>query len=120
MRRSTVVIALVVALLGLMTGCGKAEEIPVTGNTVVVDVRTPAEFADGHLAGAVNIDVSSPDFATRIAELPADGRYVVYCRSGNRSAQAVELMKRAGFTEVIDAGGVDDAADATGLSLSTG
>ena len=83
--------------------------------TTLLDVRTPAEFAEGHLPGAVNIDVQSPDFDARLAALPADATYAVYCRSGNRSAAAVERMTAAGFTRAYDlAGGIVDWQDAGG------
>ena len=84
--------------------------------TVVVDVRTPAEYAEGHLEGAVNIDLQDSGFEEAITALDDDGQYVVYCRSGNRSAQAASLMEAEGL-DVIDAGGVDEAADATGLPI---
>ncbi|MCE1177991.1 MAG: rhodanese-like domain-containing protein [Micrococcales bacterium] len=66
--------------------------------TTVLDVRTPAEFASGHLPGAVNIDVQAPDFGQRIGTLAKDKPYAVYCRSGNRSGAAVAQMTDAGFT----------------------
>jgi rhodanese-related sulfurtransferase len=72
----------------------------------LIDVRTPEEFAAGHLEGAVNIDAEDPSFADRIAELPTDGAYVVYCRSGRRSALAATAMREAGFTDVSDIGGI--------------
>jgi len=83
----------------------------------VIDVRTPAEYSEGHLDGAVNIDVQDPNFGTILSQLPTDGEYVVYCRSGNRSAQAVEIMKASGFTHVADAGGVSDASAKTGIAI---
>ncbi|TQM57205.1 rhodanese-like domain-containing protein [Humibacillus xanthopallidus] len=91
-----------------------------TPGTTVVDVRTPAEYAQGHLPGAVNIDVSAPDFATRIAALDRAGSYAVYCHSGNRSAAAVAAMTGAGFTHVYHlAGGIGAWAD-SGRSVVTG
>jgi rhodanese-related sulfurtransferase len=69
-----------------------------TPGVVVLDVRTPAEFASGHLEGAVNIDIESQDFATRVGELDRSVTYAVYCRSGNRSAAALTVMKELGFT----------------------
>lgn len=84
----------------------------------IVDVRTPEEFAAGHVAGAVNIDVQANDFDDRIAELAKDGAYVVYCRSGNRSAQAVERMRAAGFTDLTDGGGLEDMT-AAGYALGS-
>ena len=73
--------------------------------TVVLDVRTPAEFAAGHLAGAVNIDVEAPDFRTRVAGLAKDVPYAVYCRSGNRSGTALSVMGSLGFTSTYHLGG---------------
>jgi phage shock protein E len=74
----------------------------------LVDVRTPAEFSAGHLREAQNIDVQDPSFDRRISELPKDGSYLVYCRSGNRSAAATARMKQLGFTDVVDGGAFDD------------
>ena len=91
----------------------------IAADSVIVDVRTPAEFAEGHLAGAVNLDVQSATFAQDIALLPTDGAYVVYCRSGNRSAQAAAQMQSAGFTNVMDAGSLQDAAQTTGLDITS-
>ena len=88
--------------------------------TTVIDVRTPAEFAQGHLPGAVNVDVSAPDFASRIAALDHAGSYAVYCHSGNRSAAAVAAMTGAGFTHVYHlAGGIGAWAD-SGRAVVTG
>lgn len=72
---------------------------------VVLDVRTPEEFAAGHLDGAVLVDFYDPDFADRLAELDPDVPYVVYCRSGNRSGQTLPLMQQLGFGSAVDIGG---------------
>lgn len=83
--------------------------------TNLLDVRTPAEFAAGHLPGAVNVDVSSRDFLARIDQLDRAGTYAVYCRSGSRSAAALQLMGQAGFTSAFDlAGGLQAWQDAGG------
>jgi rhodanese-related sulfurtransferase len=112
-----------VALLALVTVTACAGAGPATIDTsgaVVVDVRTPAEFAAGHLDGAVNIDVQdAPGFAAAVGGLDPAATYVVYCRTGNRSAQAVARMTDLGFT-VVDAGGLTAAAEATGLPVVTG
>lgn len=76
-----------------------------TGEHTLIDVRTPEEYAEGHLPEATLIDVRAEDFATRIAALPKDRAYALYCRSGGRSRQARELMARAGFTRVVDLSG---------------
>ena len=69
-------------------------------DTVVLDVRTPEEFATGHLPAAVNIDIQATDFADRLAALDKEATYAVYCRSGNRSGVAVDRMLDTGFTDV--------------------
>ena len=97
-------------------GCSAEEPMDTTGATII-DVRTPAEYAQGHLDGAVNIDVQSPDFMTRIAGYDKDGRYIVYCRSGVRAGQAQSMMTDAGFTDVTNAKGMSDASKVTGLPI---
>lgn len=67
---------------------------------VVLDVRTDDEWNEGHLEGAEHIDFYSEDFDQQLADLPKDKEYVVYCHSGNRSGQAVQKMKKAGFENV--------------------
>jgi phage shock protein E len=68
----------------------------VTNGALLLDVRTPEEFASGHVRGAVNIPVQ--ELAGRMHELGSTGRdIVVYCRSGGRSATAASLLRRAGF-----------------------
>lgn len=89
------------------------------GMLVLLDVRTPDEFAAGHLQGATNIDVEDPSFADRIADLDKSGHYVVYCHSGRRSAIAVQALKDAGFTDVTDAGGIQEAASLFGIAIVT-
>lgn len=74
----------------------------------IIDVRTPEEFATGHLVGAVNIDVQGAAFTDEVSALDPAGAYVVYCRSGNRSAAATAMMAELGFTELYDLGGIQD------------
>lgn len=69
----------------------------------LLDVRTPQEFADGHIEGAVNIPVQVLD--QYISQIPDDMPVVLYCRSGNRSAQAVNILESAGFTDLYDIDG---------------
>lgn len=71
----------------------------------LVDVRTPGEFAGGHISGAVNIPVD--ELPRRIAEVgPKDAQVVLYCRSGARSGRAAGLLRQAGYTRVADLGGM--------------
>ncbi len=86
---------------------------------VLIDVRTPGEFAEGHLAGAVLVDFNAPDFRDRIAEYPRDARYVIYCRSGNRSEGARRIMAELGFTDVTDIGGGILAWAQAGLPITS-
>jgi phage shock protein E len=84
---------------------------------VTLDVRTPTEFAEGYIEGARLIDFQSGNFENEIATLDKNATYAVYCRSGNRSGQAVKVMQDAGFTNVFNMnGGVIDWANA-GLPL---
>ena len=87
---------------------------------VVLDVRTPEEFAAGHLDGAVNADVSAADFASQVAELDPDATYAVYCRSGNRSRTAMQVMQDAGIDGVADLAGGIDAWTQSGGAVVTG
>ena len=86
-------------------------------DVIIVDVRTPEEFASGHIEGALNIDFNSGDFANEITRLNPSETYAIYCRSGNRSGQAASIMHKAGFHDVSNLdGGVIDWTNA-GLSL---
>ena len=91
-----------------------------TPGTVVLDVRTPAEFATGHLPRARNIDFEASDFATRIAALDKNTTYAIYCRSGNRSGAAMEQMAAANFTHVYDLAGGIGAWQTMGGPMSMG
>lgn len=104
--------------LGL-TACA-SEPVELSTESVIIDVRTPEEYASGHLEGAINVNLQSGTFETSILELPLDGDYAVYCKSGNRSAQAVSIMTAAGFENVQDLGGVQGASTATGIPIVTG
>lgn len=86
----------------------------IDGGARTIDVRTPEEFATGHLRGAVNIDLSAPDFDARIADLDETASYVVYCASGNRAGQAIQTMHDQGFGDLVNGGGYEDLA-ASGL-----
>ena len=84
---------------------------------ITLDVRTPGEFNEGHIEGAQLIDFQSGNFENEIATLDKSKTYAVYCRSGNRSGQAVKIMSDAGFTNLYNLnGGVIDWANA-GLPL---
>jgi rhodanese-related sulfurtransferase len=91
-----------------------------TDGMMVLDVRTPAEFADGHLEGAVLVDFTAPDFRERLEDLDPETPYLMYCRSGNRSGQARAVMAELGFVDVADIEGGTLAWAAAGHPLVTG
>lgn len=72
---------------------------------ILLDVRTPEEVAEGHLALARNIDFKSDSFEAQVSELDRTQPVYVYCRSGRRSAAAVDKMKQLGFEDVYDLDG---------------
>lgn len=101
-----IVFAVVVGYLLLQrrgdVGSSEAHRLAEAGARLV-DVRSPEEFATGHLPGAVNIPVQ--DLERRMGELEAKSRpVVVYCRSGARSSRAARMLKNAGYAEVHDLG----------------
>lgn len=113
-----ILIAGFAALTLLLAGCSSnsADTSPNNSEiTQVIDVRTADEFAAGHIAGAINIDVESSGFSAGIATLDPDGVYLVYCHSGRRSAIAAQSMTDSGFT-VLDGGGID-AMQANGWQI---
>jgi rhodanese-related sulfurtransferase len=87
------------------------------GGVKILDVRTPEEYAAGHVPDAVNIDVSSPSFDESVGALPKDATYVVYCRSGNRSTTASARMADLGFTTINNVKGSINDWSAAGITL---
>jgi phage shock protein E len=79
----------------------------IIGGATIIDVRTSDEYADGHYKGAVNIPVNA--LPGKLDSLGAkDKPIIVYCASGSRSAVAMTMLKARGFTDVTNAGGLDD------------
>ena len=75
---------------------------------IILDVRTPKEFADKHIPGAINIPNETIG-TDEIPELPdKDQLILVYCRSGNRSKQASEKLAALGYTNIVEFGGIND------------
>ena len=106
-----------ITILFAVSACAAPEKLDMTNVTAVIDVRTPEEFAAGHLEGAMNIDVEGADFAGAVSTLDKAGTYVLYCHSGRRAGMALETMTNLGFTNLTNAGGIDAAASATGLAV---
>ena len=86
---------------------------------IVVDVRTPAEFAEGHIGRAVVPDIKDPGFDSQVTQLDRSATYLVYCHSGNRSGQATAFMASLGFTNVNDLDGGISAWMAAGAPVVT-
>jgi rhodanese-related sulfurtransferase len=77
------------------------EVIASDASLVVLDVRTPSEYSDGHIDKAVNVDFRADDFATNLAKLDKSKRYLLHCKSGTRSARALQVMQEQGFENVV-------------------
>jgi len=88
-------------------------------NFVILDVRTPAEFAAGHIADAINIDVNanSPSFANAVSSLEKSRSYLVYCGSQHRSPAAISIMQQQGFASLYEITGGLAQWQAAGLPL---
>jgi phage shock protein E len=94
-------------------------DIIATQDVVILDVRTPGEFAAGHIANAINIDAESGNFETEIQFLDKTKTYAVYCQSGRRSGIATETMANAGFLNLYNMmGGTIDWTN-SGYPLTT-
>ena len=123
-RKNSLIKAMLAALGALILGVGLAACSPVTpgsaevtADTIVIDVRTADEYAGGHLEGAQLLDLSAGQVEAAIPSLDPEAEYFVYCRSGNRSAQAIALLEQAGFSNLTNLGSLDQAAAATGISI---
>lgn len=88
-------------------GAAKVDELIKSGKYVVIDVRTPEEYAAGHINGAVNYDYYSDDFEEKLEENLTDKSkpYIVYCRSGKRSLYSAQIMEELGYKDVTNLDG---------------
>lgn len=120
MKKVFALISSLLLLVGCSTSTAGATNMDVLdfskkiteSGVVILDVRTPGEFAEGYIEGAQMIDFQGGSFETEIASLDKDVTYAVYCRSGNRSGQAVKIMQDAGFGNLFNLeGGVIDWAN---------
>ncbi len=79
------------------------------GDFIIIDVRTPEEYAGGHIENAMNVDYYSASFKDEINGLARDSTYLIYCRTGARSAGARDIMKELGFQNIYNmTGGITD------------
>ncbi len=118
MKKLFTAMLLVFGVTFSVAACSTNEEpVGLSEGTIIIDVRTPAEFQSGHLEGALNIDVQSPTFMAQISELDPSADYFIYCRSGNRSGQAISQMANMGFTSMINGGSVAQATAYSGIPV---
>lgn len=120
MKKLLTAVALIFGVTLGATACAASPNpVGLSEGTIIIDVRTPAEFATGHLEGALNIDVQSPDFMARVSALDPGADYFIYCRSGNRSGQAISQLSNMGFTSMINGGSVAEANAYSGVPVIT-
>ena len=89
-----------------------AETVIAEDDITLIDVRTAKEYSTGHLPGAINIDYRADSFKNTISDLEPTSRYAIYCRSGNRSRDVLNVMREKGFIWVIDLSGGIEALSA--------
>lgn len=109
-------ISAIVLLFLLNLGCAQISSKPITevsqsemNDVIILDVRTPEEFAAGHLPNAQNMNWYDEDFVTKIEALSKSETIYVYCKKGGRSLKAQEKLKSLGYTKVINLEGGYDA-----------
>ena len=120
MRPSRLIAAAVTAAVGAVAlHATRSAGADGDAGPVILDVRTPEEWAQGHLPGALHIDILGPGFAEAIAALPRDATYAVYCKAGGRAANAIAALAELGVDGATNLGGLEDAAEATGLPIIT-
>jgi len=93
-------------------GAGKL--LSAEREVIVLDVRTPREFAGGHIAGATNVDFNANSFSSVVGKLDRDRTYLVHCAAGGRSTKALDVLKKLGFRSVVHLDGGFSAWEAAG------
>ncbi len=105
---------------GTLTADQYEKKLAETPGAQLVDVRTAGEYAEGHLANAVNMNVNREDYKEQFATLDKERPVFVYCLSGGRSADAVKIMRKMGFKEVYNLQGGILKWESAGKPLSQG
>ncbi len=116
LKKLAVAVGVLAVVLGL-GACSSEPTVTVGEQTILIDVRSAAEFQEGPLEGAELLDFNAGEVAAAIPSLDPNAEYLLYCRSGSRAGQALDLMVAAGFTNVTNLGSLEKAADATGLEI---
>jgi rhodanese-related sulfurtransferase len=89
-----------------LSGRAFKQQMEAADNPVLLDVRTAGEFSAGTIPGALNLDIMSASFSQKIKQLDKNATYFVFCRSGNRSAQACQIMHKMGYDVRNLSGGI--------------
>lgn len=113
------VVASLVAIFAVssLTACAP-EPMNASDYAAVIDVRTVEEWNSGYLQGAVLIEIADADFRQELSALDPAADYYIYCRSGNRAGQAINIMKEIGFTgELVNGGSVANASGQLGIQI---
>ena len=117
-------LVLVAAVL-LSVGCGDTEPplrdhivAAIAAGALIVDVRTPEEFAEGHFPGAINIPHEQIVDGLRARDIDVTEDVILYCRSGNRSGQAERALRAQGYVAVSNAGSLSGLLAATNTPSS--
>ena len=92
----------------------EAGKLVAKGDVVVIDIRTPSEFAGGHIAGATNINYRANNFSEQIEKLDRDKTYLVHCAVGGRSTSSLPKFEKLGFKHIIHLDGGIKAWEAAG------
>lgn len=95
-----------------------ADLITNSPDLVVIDVRTPEEFAQGHIEGAINVNLQAENFVEELTKLDRADGYLLHCKSGARSAKALEVMKEQDFKSVAHMADGFDGWQAAGLEVA--
>jgi phage shock protein E len=104
-----------------LAACSDAPKYDAADYAAVIDVRTPEEWNEGHLVGAVRMGIADADFSAQLATLDPAKDYYIYCRSGNRAGQAIDIMRQMGFTgTLINGGAVANASNELGIQVVKG
>ena len=110
------ILIIIVVMLFVNLGCTQIKTKPITEvsqkefkSVVLVDVRTPEEFAEGHLANAMNINWFDADFTDQFEAVDKGKTIYVYCKMGGRSAKAQEKLESLGYKHVVNLEGGYDA-----------
>lgn len=123
MKRLFIIIGIVIAVVGVFIFTSPKAESPAKSTTTkmtfqtiqddvknkayLVDVRTPEEYSSGHFANAINFDSTKID-AGETPDLAKDAKIYLYCRTGRRAGESETLLKKAGYTNIINLGGLED------------